>query len=89
MFELCYFAYGSKLTPKPEAALTVRWLLKPNVADQRVIVCTGERMETLINRLYKSLGVKTTSYEPKHAKGLSNEFYCYANFECESWTWRD
>ena len=55
---------------------------------QRLIVCTGERMETLINKLYKPFGVKTTDYEPVHARGLSNEFYCYANFECEKWKWR-
>ncbi|KAM3083187.1 Protein-lysine N-methyltransferase efm5 [Clarireedia jacksonii] len=23
-----------------------------------------------------------------HSKGLSNEFYCYANYECEHWKWR-
>lgn len=89
MIDLHYCAYLSKLTPLPVVALTIRWLLKPNDASQRVIVCTGERMQNLINKLYKSLGVKTTSYKPKHANGLSNEFYCYANFECEKWKWRD
>jgi len=53
-----------------------------------MILCTGERMQTLVLRLYKSLGLKTTDYEPKHARGLSNEFYCYANFESERWGWR-
>lgn len=73
------------------AALTVRWMSKPAsqvAVGQRIIVCTGERMETLITKLYKSFGVKTTDYEPVHARGLSNEFYCYASFECDKWRWR-
>lgn len=53
----------------------------------RVIVCTGERVKEVVNKVYKAFGVKTTTYEPIHARGLSNEFYCYANFECEHWTW--
>jgi methylase of polypeptide subunit release factors len=68
-----------------KSAVTARWLLKP---DSRVVVCTGERMETLVCKLYESLGVKTTTFEPRHARGLSNEFYSYANFECEDWKWR-
>jgi NADH dehydrogenase (ubiquinone) 1 alpha subcomplex subunit 9 len=76
-----------------KAALTVRWLLRqPSAQDRKLIVCTGERMETLITtKLYKSLGVKTTDYEIVHARGLSNEFYCYANFEVEGtpgWKWK-
>lgn len=74
-----------------KAALTVRWMSKPASevpVGQRIIVCTGERMETLITKLYKPFGVKTTSYEPVHARGLSNEFYCYASFECDQWKWR-
>lgn len=68
------------------AALTVRWLAKSWTANSlRFIACTGERMETLILKLYANLGTKTTTFEPKHAKGLSNEFRCYANFECENW----
>ncbi|KAL6709596.1 Protein-lysine N-methyltransferase efm5 [Coniothyrium glycines] len=72
-----------------KAALTVRWLAKSWSQDSlRVIVCTGERMESLItNKLYGKAGTKTTDYEIKHAKGLSNEFRCYANFECEDWKW--
>lgn len=45
-------------------------------------------METLITKLYGKEGVKTTSFEPVHSKGLSNEFFCYANFENEKWKWR-
>ncbi|KAF2018459.1 hypothetical protein BU24DRAFT_171365 [Aaosphaeria arxii CBS 175.79] len=72
-----------------KAALTVRWLAKSWNADDsfRFISCTGERMETLIQRLYSKVGTNTTTFEPKHAKGLSNEFRCYANFECEDWKW--
>lgn len=72
-----------------KAALTVRWLSKPaSQTDYRLIVCTGERMENLITtKLYKSLGVKTTDYEIVHARGLSNEFYCYASFE-GPWKWK-
>lgn len=74
-----------------KAALTVRWLSKawqkPNDASEgRLLICTGERMEALIHKLYGKVGVKTTSFDIQHAKGLSNEFRCYANFACDSWT---
>lgn len=42
-------------------------------------------METLIHKLYAKVGTHTTTFEVKHAKGLSNEFRCYANFECDVW----
>ncbi|KAI1100437.1 putative N6-adenine methyltransferase-domain-containing protein [Jackrogersella minutella] len=76
-----------------KAALTVRWMSRPSTeaADPphpQVIVCTGERMEALVTKLYRSFGVHTTSYEPRHARGLSNEFYCYANFECDAWQFK-
>ncbi|OCK84920.1 N-6 adenine-specific DNA methyltransferas-like protein 2 [Lepidopterella palustris CBS 459.81] len=78
-----------------KAALTVRWLAKAWIppdssagADSlHLIVCTGERMENLIEKLYSKAGIHTTTFEPKHAKGLSNEFMCYSNFECSAWTW--
>ncbi|OAA54797.1 n-6 adenine-specific DNA methyltransferase 2 [Niveomyces insectorum RCEF 264] len=78
-----------------KAALTVRWLGKttkaaetPEAPGVRVIVCTGERMAPLITaKLYAAQGVRTTTYEPHHARGLGNEFYCYANFECDDWNW--
>jgi len=76
-----------------EAAMTVRWLSKfwasPTASqDSKLIVCTGERMETLIRKLYRPQGIATTDFEPVHSKGLSNEFLCYANFECEKWKWK-
>jgi len=70
-----------------KAALTVRWLAKcwASDCDFRMILCTGERMESLIHRLYAKIGIHTTDFEVKHAKGLSNEFHCYSNFESSSW----
>ncbi|KAF5609844.1 NADH-ubiquinone oxidoreductase 40 kDa subunit mitochondrial [Fusarium subglutinans] len=62
-----------------------RWLVKPK--SPRVIVCTGERMATIVDKLYRSLGVYATTFEPAHA-GLSNHYYCYANFESSTWDWR-
>ncbi|KAF2000453.1 hypothetical protein P154DRAFT_522633 [Amniculicola lignicola CBS 123094] len=75
-----------------KAALTVRWLAKTwtSASDEnglKLIVCTGERMEPLISKLYAKVGTRTTSFEVVHAKGLSNEFRCYANFECGAWKW--
>ncbi|KAF1956862.1 hypothetical protein CC80DRAFT_412383 [Byssothecium circinans] len=72
-----------------KAALTVRWLAKSwtSLDSLRLIVCTGERMEPLVTKLYSKVGTHTTNYEIKHAKGLSNEFRCYSNFECENWKW--
>ena len=44
-------------------------------------------MQALVVKLY--VGTQTTTFEPQHAKGrLSNEFRCYANFECKSWKWK-
>jgi hypothetical protein len=76
--------------------MTVRWLSKswgaaPDTRsmDSRLILCTGERMESLINKLYRPQGISTTTFEPVHSRGLSNEFFCYANFECENWKWKE
>ncbi|CZS92698.1 hypothetical protein WAI453_006605 [Rhynchosporium graminicola] len=78
-----------------KAAMTVRWLSRSwgvapekRSTDSRLILCTGERMKTLINRVYRPQGIATTTFEPVHSKGLSNEFFCYANFECEKWKWK-
>lgn len=75
-------------------ALTVRYLARvwrpvsESNEDLRLIMSTGERMETMVSKLYANIGVATTTFEPQHSHGLSNEFRCYANFECEEWTWR-
>lgn len=62
-------------------------MAKP-AADVRLIISTGERVESLLMKLYRSFGIKTTDYEPSHARGLSNEFFCYANFDSAVWKWR-
>lgn len=79
----------------------MRWLSRPlspdtTTTDQpqqqqqnpRLIVCTGERMRDVVTRVYRAFGLRTTDYEPVHARGLANEFYCYANFEADCWGWR-
>ena len=72
-----------------KAALTVRWLSTSWNSDcLRLIVCTGERMESLIHKLYAKVGIQTTDFEVQHAKGLSNEFRCYSNFVSESWNFQ-
>jgi hypothetical protein len=80
-----------------KAALTVRWLAKnwPTTSSSgetvylgkqpKLIVCTGERMEPLIHKLYAKASLATTDFEVVHAKGLSNEFRCYANFQSDAW----
>lgn len=73
----------------------MRWLAKqpspsdPSAQPTRLIVSTGERMADIVTRVYRSFGLRTTDYEPVHARGLGNEFYCYANFESDCWGWRD
>jgi hypothetical protein len=73
-----------------KAAMTARFLAKSwskgGDQDLRFISCTGERCGEIIHRLYSQLGVRTTTFLPKHSKGLSNEFCCYSNFECEDWS---
>ncbi|KAI5925616.1 putative N6-adenine methyltransferase-domain-containing protein [Camillea tinctor] len=75
-------------------ALTLRWLARkprsspPTATSPRVILCTGERMKPLVTRLYRPLGVRTTTCAPSH-RGLENEFYAYANYECAAWRWQD
>ena len=62
-------------------------------ADQprvRIITCTGATMTDVITaRLYRRLGVRTTTFRPRHGNALSNEFRCFANFECADWTWEE
>jgi len=73
-----------------KAAMTVRWLSRTwsETPAPKTIICTGERMEALVNRLYRPQGIATTTFNPLHAKGLSNEFRCYANFEGDAWQWK-
>ncbi|KAF4537601.1 N-6 adenine-specific DNA methyltransferase 2 [Lasiodiplodia theobromae] len=73
------------------AALTVRWLAKSwDSCAQRLIICTGERMESMICKLYGKAGVRTTDFEIQHSNCLNNEFRCYANYEARDiWKWND
>lgn len=72
-----------------KTALTVRFLAKDwSQEGLRLISCTGERMGAMMERLYGRMGMKETDFDVVHAKGLSNEFRCYANFECGAWSWK-
>lgn len=68
-------------------AVTVKWL-HDSKKPLRLMVCTGERMEALNHELYAELGIRTTTFLPEHAHDLRNEWRCYANFECEAWSWQ-
>lgn len=52
-------------------------------SSSKLISCTGERMKE--NVLANYPGIKVTDFYPEHKNGLSNEFRCYANFECSQW----
>lgn len=79
------------LTVAEIAALTVRWLAKSwDSCAQRLIICTGERMESMICKLYGKAGVRTTDFEIQHSNCLNNEFRCYANYEARDiWKWNN
>lgn len=49
----------------------------------KLVSCTGERMRDTIAETYPE--TKPTSFLPEHKNGLSNEFRCYASFECSQW----
>ncbi|CAF9942811.1 MAG: hypothetical protein ALECFALPRED_010083 [Alectoria fallacina] len=72
------FEHPLALPGDMKAAMTVRWLSKsasPNAekSSSRIIVCTGERMEELVLKLYP--GIMTTNYDPQHAQNrLGNDF---------------
>ena len=45
-------------------------------------MCSGERMEGLIHKLYP--GIVTTPFRPEHEQNrLGNDFRCYADFDSE------
>lgn len=73
---------------QPTAALTLRWLARSWDGSSQLIICTGERLQDLIKKLYGRAGVRATDFDVVHA-GLKNEFYCYANFEKRGvWQWK-
>ncbi|CUM67145.1 uncharacterized protein PRCAT00004836001 [Priceomyces carsonii] len=49
----------------------------------KLISSTGERMKNLIEKEYPE--TRMTDFIPEHKNGLSNEFRCYASFECSEW----
>ncbi|EGV62710.1 Protein-lysine N-methyltransferase efm5 [Yamadazyma tenuis] len=53
----------------------------------KLISSTGERMKSIMEETYPEC--QTTSFLPEHKNGLSNEFRCYASFECSQWTFQD
>lgn len=57
-------------------AQTASFLSKPRSA--KIIFCTGAVMEECCS---KFLNLKMTSFVPKHARNLSNQFCCYANYD--------
>lgn len=59
----------------------------PDNNNVRLIVCTGERMQGLVEKLYRQAGVRTTTFEVRHMKGLSNEFLCYSSWESKRLKW--
>lgn len=44
-------------------------------------------MQGLVEKLYRQAGVRTTTFDVRHMKGLSNEFLCYSSFEGKSLEW--
>lgn len=48
----------------------------------KLISCTGERMRQIMQKTYPE--TRLTSFLPEHDR-LSNEFRCYASFECQYW----
>ncbi|ODV98095.1 hypothetical protein PACTADRAFT_47917 [Pachysolen tannophilus NRRL Y-2460] len=74
-----------------KSSISARTLLKKDKTSKtkngdlkyKFISCTGERMQDLIKKIYPDSHI--TTFFPEHKNGLSNEFRCYASFECESW----
>lgn len=64
-----------------KSSQTAKLLLKDQ--SSKLISCTGERMKENVLKNYP--GIKVTDFYPEHKNGLSNEFRCYANFDCSKW----
>lgn len=58
---------------------------KTKTGDEKykLISSTGERMHEIVKKNYPDTHM--TTFLPEHKNGLSNEFRCYANFECKYW----
>ncbi|ODV76672.1 uncharacterized protein CANTADRAFT_58033 [Suhomyces tanzawaensis NRRL Y-17324] len=53
----------------------------------KLISSTGERMGEIVKKNYPETFV--TNFFPEHMNGLSNEYRCYANFECSYWKFQN
>lgn len=53
----------------------------------KLISSTGERMRDIMKKTYPETHL--TTFLPEHKNGLSNEFRCYASFECLHWQYSD
>lgn len=58
-------------------------LTKSGDLKYKLVSSTGERMHKVIQKNYPDTTM--TSFLPEHKNGLSNEFRCYASFECSYW----
>lgn len=56
---------------------------KSGDSSYKLISSTGERMRDIVHQNYPD--TKVTDFLPEHKNGLSNEFRCYATFECSQW----
>lgn len=53
----------------------------------RLIVCTGSQVQSLVEKLYRQTGMRTTTFDVQHMNGLSNEFICQTSFEGRNLEW--
>ncbi|OBA22011.1 hypothetical protein METBIDRAFT_10913 [Metschnikowia bicuspidata var. bicuspidata NRRL YB-4993] len=78
-----------------KSAQAARNLLAPDNGEKtasgdhrwKLISSTGERMRDIMKKTYPE--TRLTSFLPEHKNGLSNEFRCYASFECPHWKYDD
>jgi len=62
-----------------------------NTAEQpptRIMICTGQVMKELVEKLFRQAGVRATTFGIRDSKGLSNEFLCYSSFESKRIKWK-
>lgn len=62
-------------------------LTKSGDLRYKLISSTGERMRDVMKKTYPDTFM--TSFLPQHKNGLSNEFRCYATFECSHWKFQE
>ncbi|KAK9458293.1 putative N6-adenine methyltransferase-domain-containing protein [Dipodascopsis uninucleata] len=73
-----------------KTALSVRLLLGDPSANNRIVVCTGEKVADVVLRAYRAYGLKRTSFFPAHRNGLQNDFRSFSTdglaWGSEPWT---